>query len=163
MLNPINHTRTAGGRRALPRRAVRRGADVYAHPMHIGRGGWTWYTGSAGWMYQAAIEGCSGCERHGATFSVTPYIPAMWPRVLDRLEGRRQPRYRISVVNPEHRSRGVRSAEFDGVADDPDAIPLVDDGKTHEVVVQLGDPPATPGRDAGSDSGNHQPMTFGIR
>ena len=54
-------------------------ADVYAHPMHVGRGGWTWYTGSAGWMYQAAIEGLLGLRRHGATFSVDPCIPAMWP------------------------------------------------------------------------------------
>ena len=139
MVNPINHTRTPEGLDQYQAEPYAVAADVYAHPMHLGRGGWTWYTGSAGWMYQAAVEGILGLRRHGDTFSVAPSIPAMWPKFsIDWKVGRTA--YRISVVNPGHRARGVRSAEIDGVAIDPDAIPLLDDGKTHHVAVELGDP-----------------------
>ena len=78
MINPINHMRTpedVDRYRAEPYAVA---ADVYAHPMHVGRGGWTWYTGSAGWMYQAALEGLLGLRRTGSTFSINPNIPAMW-------------------------------------------------------------------------------------
>ena len=113
-------------------------ADVYAHPQHVGRGGWTWYTGSAGWMYQAAIEALLGLRRHGAAFAIDPCIPARWDGY--RMEWRRGATvYRIEVANPEHRCRGVGWTEVDGVAVDPLAIPFVDDGATHEVVVRLGE------------------------
>jgi cyclic beta-1,2-glucan synthetase len=114
-------------------------ADVYAHPMHVGRGGWTWYTGSAGWMYQAAIEGLLGLRRAGSTFSITPCVPANWPSFSIRWTvGRTQ--YQIAVANPDHRCCGVRTAHLDGAPVNPDAIPLVDDGRTHEITVQLGEP-----------------------
>ena len=139
MVNPINHMRTPEGLEQYRAEPYAVAADVYAHPMHLGRGGWTWYTGSAGWMYQAAIEGLLGLRRAGADFSVAPCIPAMWPKFsIDWKVGRT--RYRISVINPDHRCRGVRSVELDGAAIDPDAIPLLDDGQVHDVIVQLGDP-----------------------
>jgi cyclic beta-1,2-glucan synthetase len=141
MLNPINHMRTPDGLEQYRAEPYVVAADVYAHPMHLGRGGWTWYTGSAGWMYQAAVEGLLGLRRAGATFSISPCVPAMWPAFsIDWRAG--QTRFHISVVNLEHRCSGVRSVELDGAAVDPDAIPLIDDGRTHEVVVQLGDPGA---------------------
>jgi len=141
MVNPINHTRTPEGVDQYQAEPYAVAADVYAHPMHLGRGGWTWYTGSAGWMYQAAMENILGLRRHGATFTVAPCIPAMWPKFsIDWKVGGTI--YRISVVNPGHRCRGVRSAHMDGVAIDPEAIPMRDDGKTHDVVVELGDPGA---------------------
>jgi len=141
MVNPINHTRTPEGVDQYQAEPYAVAADVYAHPMHLGRGGWTWYTGSAGWMYQAAMENILGLRRHGATFTVAPCIPAMWPKFsIDWKVGGTI--YRISVVNPGHRCRGVRSAHIDGVAIDPEAIPMRDDGKTHDVVVELGDPGA---------------------
>jgi cyclic beta-1,2-glucan synthetase len=139
MVNPINHSRTPDGidhYRAEPYVVA---ADVYAHPMHLGRGGWTWYTGSAGWMYQAAIDGLLGLRRAGTTFTVTPCIPRVWPAFsIDWRIGRT--RYHISVVNPESRCGGVRAVDVDGAAADPDAIPILDDGGVHEVVVLLGDP-----------------------
>jgi cyclic beta-1,2-glucan synthetase len=141
MINPINHMRTPAGLEQYRAEPYAVAADVYAHPMHLGRGGWTWYTGSAGWMYQAAIDALLGLRRNGATFSIAPSIPAMWPKFsIDWIFGRTS--YHISVVNPEHRCRGVRSADLDGAQIDPDAIPLVDDGETHQVVVELGDPAA---------------------
>jgi cyclic beta-1,2-glucan synthetase len=137
MLNPINHMRTAEDVERYRVEPYAVAADVYAHPMHVGRGGWTWYTGSAGWMYQAAVEGLLGLRRDAATFRIDPCIPAMWTGyAIDWRVGRTL--YRINVTNPEHRCRGVQSAEIDGVSVDPLAIPLHDDGRTHDVAVVLG-------------------------
>jgi cyclic beta-1,2-glucan synthetase len=139
MINPINHSRTPEGLQRYRVEPYAVAADVYAHPMHVGRGGWTWYTGSAGWMYQAAIGSLLGLERHGVTFSVDPCIPAMWPAYsLDWRHG--GSRYHIAVQNPGHQYRGVRSASLDGIDVDPRAIPLRDDGGSHEVVIVLGSP-----------------------
>ena len=89
-------------------------------------------------MYQAAIEALLGLRRRGSTFSMNPCIPARWPKYsLEWTHGRT--RYRMTVMNPDHRSSGVRSAELDGVPIDARAIPLVDDGETHEVLVILGE------------------------
>jgi cyclic beta-1,2-glucan glucanotransferase len=141
MVNPINHMRTPEGVEQYRAEPYAVAADVYAHPMHLGRGGWTWYTGSAGWMYQAAVEGLLGLRRSGATFSIAPCIPAMWPAFsIHWTVGRTS--YHISVLNPDHRCRGVRAAELDGAPIDPDAIPVLDDGQAHAVVVQLGEPAA---------------------
>jgi len=141
MLNPINHTRTSEGTERYRGEPYVVAADVYAHPQHVGRGGWTWYTGSAGWMYQAAIEAMLGLRRHGAAFAVDPCIPARWDGY--RMDWRRGATvYRILVANPEHRCRGVNAAALDGVPVDPHAIPLQDDGATHEVVVVLGAQPS---------------------
>jgi cyclic beta-1,2-glucan synthetase len=141
MVNPINHTRTPEALEQYRTEPYAVAADVYAHPMHLGRGGWTWYTGSAGWMYQAAVEGLVGLRRAGSTFSIAPCVPAMWREFsIDWRVG--SARYHIAVHNPDHRSSGVRSVELDGSAVDPDAIPVSDDGQEHSVVVVLGDPAA---------------------
>jgi cyclic beta-1,2-glucan synthetase len=141
MLNPINHTRTPGDVERYRTEPYAVAADVYAHPMHVGRGGWSWYTGSSGWMYQTAIEGLIGLRRQGTTFSVNPCVPAMWPDCAATWRFGRTI-YRIAITNPEHRCRGVRSTEVDGVPVDPRAIPLHDDGETHEVSVVLGHVPS---------------------
>ncbi len=149
MINPINHTRTPDAVDRYRGEPYAVAADVYAHPMHVGRGGWTWYTGSAGWMYQAAIEAFLGLRLHGRTFSVDPCIPTRWPGyTLTWRRGRTS--YEITVLNPNHATRGVVSAEIDNEPCDPAAIPIVDDGTTHHVVVTM----ATPvGRDAGRRGG----------
>jgi cyclic beta-1,2-glucan synthetase len=136
MINPINHSRTPDSAERYKGEPYAVAADVYAHPSHVGRSGWTWYTGSAAWMYQAAI-GMLGLRRSGDTFSVDPCIPAMWPSCsLEWRYGRSL--YRIAVRNPEREQHGVRAAELDGVPIDPRAIPLRDDGTTHEVTIVLG-------------------------
>jgi cyclic beta-1,2-glucan synthetase len=143
LLNPINHTRTADGIERYRGEPYVVAADVYAHPMHVGRAGWTWYTGSAGWMYQAAIEGLIGLRRHGSTFSVAPSIPAMWPAFsFEWTLG--QTRYRVSVNNPDHRCGGVASATLDGVDVDARVIPIVEDGQLHTVDIVLGQEVANP-------------------
>jgi cyclic beta-1,2-glucan synthetase len=139
MVNPINHMRTPGGSERYRVEPYAIAADVYAHPMHVGRGGWTWYTGSAGWMYQAAIRYLLGVQRNGATISINPCIPAIWPEYsLDWTIG--MTRYRFTVLNPEHRTTGVASVSLDGTVVDAGAVPLVDDGADHNVTAVLGTP-----------------------
>ena len=138
LLNPINHTRNAADVERYKAEPYVTAGDVYAHPAHAGRGGWTWYTGSAGWMYRAGLESILGLKRHGASFELDPCIPAAWPEysIVWRF-GRTG--YDISVSNPEHRCRGIAEAELDGHPVDPAAIPLVDDGVTHRVRVVVGE------------------------
>ena len=137
MLNPINHTRTAADIDRYKAEPYVMAGDVYARPPHAGRGGWSWYTGSAAWMYRAGLESMLGLRRRGATFSVDPCIPSSWPG------------YEIVVALPEHavpdRGRqsgtsmpGVLEATLDGVVTDVGAIPLADDGGMHHVRVVMG-------------------------
>jgi cyclic beta-1,2-glucan synthetase len=137
MLNPINHGRTADGIDRYRVEPFAVAADVYAHPMHVGRGGWTWYTGSAGWMYQAAVGALLGLQRHADTFAVEPCIPAMWSGfTFEWSHGRT--RYHVEVQNPERQYTGVRTAHLDGAPVLPHAIPLRDDGETHQVLIVMG-------------------------
>ena len=111
--------------------------DVYVHPEHLGRGGWTWYTGSAGWLYRAGMESILGLRRSGATFSVDPCMPTTWDeaRIVWKMGATT---YEIVFENPEHLSRGVGEANVDGAAVPAHAIPLVDDGQgVHRVTVVL--------------------------
>jgi cyclic beta-1,2-glucan synthetase len=141
MINPINHARTPEGVERYRVEPFAVAADVYAHPAHVGRGGWSWYTGSAGWMYQAAVGDLLGLRRTGDTFSVDPCIPAMWPGFsFDWRVGRTL--YRVTVQNPEHQHRGVLTATLDGTPVHARAIPLVDDGGSHDVTIVLGGPEA---------------------
>ena len=114
-------------------------ADVYAHPMHVGRGGWTWYTGSAGWMYQAALRALLGLQRRGTVLSVSPCIPRVWPEYTLTWRVDDATTYRFLIVNPDHRSHGIASATCDGVAVDARAIPLFADGGVHDVQIVIGD------------------------
>ncbi|MGD0483291.1 MAG: glucoamylase family protein [Gemmatimonadales bacterium] len=137
LLNPINHTRSAADVERYKTEPYATAADVYSHPAHIGRGGWTWYTGAAGWMYRAGLESILGLRRHGASFELDPCIPTVWPRYTITWRFGRTA-YEISVTNPERRCRGIAEAELDGNPVDPGAIPLVDDGATHHVRVVVG-------------------------
>jgi cyclic beta-1,2-glucan synthetase len=138
MLNPINHSRTGGDAERYRTEPYVLAGDVYAHPAHPGRGGWTWYTGAAGWLYRTGLESLLGLRRQGATFTIDPCIPASWPEytIVWRFGSAR---YEITVTNPEHRCRGVAEADLDGAPVDPTAIPLADDGGTHVVRVVLGE------------------------
>jgi cyclic beta-1,2-glucan synthetase len=139
MLNPANHTRTVADVLHYKGEPYVVAGDVYSHPAHAGRAGWSWYTGSAGWMYRAGLESILGLRRCGAFFEIEPCIPSTWPHYeISWRFGRT--RYEISVMNPERQCRGVREAELDGVRVDARAIPLVDDGATHEVRIVLGTP-----------------------
>jgi cyclic beta-1,2-glucan synthetase len=138
MLNPANHTRTAADVERYRVEPYVIAGDVYAHPAHAGRGGWTWYTGSAGWMYRAGLESILGLRRRGSSFEMDPCIPTSWSSyALVWRFGRT--RYEIAVENPDHRCRGIAEATLDGEPVDPHAIPLADDGGTHLLKLVLGD------------------------
>ncbi len=141
MLNPINHTRTPAdvGRYQVEPYVV--AADVYTHPGHIGRGGWTWYTGSAAWMYRLGLESILGLRRRGRSFSVAPCIPGSWNGFVVRWRHGGS-LYEITVENPGSRNRGVAEAVLDGVRVEPQAVPLVDDGAVHRLRVVMGEPRA---------------------
>jgi len=122
-------------------------ADVYGVDPHVGRGGWTWYTGSAGWMYRVAVESLLGFDVQGGTFfTLAPRIPDEWPGFTlthRELDGTC---YEIRVTNPERHAGRVVRAVLDGQAIvlDGDAVrvPVVHDGRRHEVLVTLGVPQA---------------------
>jgi len=138
MANPINKTATRTGLRRYKVEPYVVAADIYSMPPHVGRGGWTWYTGSAGWMYRAGIEYLLGLRKRGNELIVTPCIPKQWPGFEMTFKfGASQ--YRIVVSNPDAVNAGVRSVVFDG-REQPTAqgIPLFDDGVDHLAEVTLG-------------------------
>jgi cyclic beta-1,2-glucan synthetase len=139
MLNPINHARTPAAVQRYRVEPYVACADLYSMPPHVGRGGWTWYTGSAGWMYRAGLEWILGFRLQGASFLMDPCIPKTWPDFSLSFRYRSS-RYDIAVSNPDGVSRGVVRAELDGVAlpGNEARIPLADDGATHRVHVLLG-------------------------
>lgn len=138
LLNPINHGSTRAGIHRYKVEPYVVAGDIYAEPPHVGRGGWTWYTGSAGWMYRAGIEWILGFRLRGTKLYVDPCIPRAWRGF--RLDFRyHSARYEISVENPHGVTRGVVSVELDGAAVVSSAgILLVDDGITHVIRVFLG-------------------------
>jgi cyclic beta-1,2-glucan synthetase len=139
MLNPINHTRTRTDIHRYKVEPYAVAADVYAASGHVGRGGWTWYTGSAGWMQRAGVESILGLRIEGDKLRLDPCIPASWPRFEITLRHGAS-RYAIVVENPQSVQRGVAAAEFDGamVNARPLSIPLEDDGGAHRLQVRLG-------------------------
>jgi len=114
-------------------------ADIYSTPPHTGRGGWTWYTGSAGWMYRAGLEWILGFRLRGATLVIDPCVPKAWPRFeIVFLYG--SARYEIAVDNPRGVSRGVSRLTLDDkvLPGGESRISLLDDGATHRVRLTLG-------------------------
>jgi cellobiose phosphorylase len=144
ILNPIHHSSTPDAVSRYKVEPYAACADVYSVAPHVGRGGWTWYTGSAGWLYRAGLEAILGFRLHGSTLTIDPCLPKAWPRYKiafgHRGTGHRITRYDIAVENPRHVSRGVVRAELDGVeiARGVARIPLIDDGQVHRVRVELG-------------------------
>jgi len=137
MLNPINHARRSADVARYRLEPYVLAGDVYAHPDHRGRGGWSWYTGSAGWMYRAGLESILGFRRSDATFAIDPCIPAAWPEYAITWR-HLETRYEIVVTNPERRCRGVATATLDDAPVNASAIPLVNDGGVHHVRIVLG-------------------------
>jgi cyclic beta-1,2-glucan synthetase len=150
LLNPINHASTRAGVHRYRVEPYVIAADVYAGAPHAGRGGWTWYTGSAGWMYQAGLEWILGFRLRGTRLVIDPCIPRGW-RGFEIEYRRAQATVRIAVENPMGVARGVASIELDGspIADIATGVPLPDDGADHDIRVVLGPvaagPPATSG------------------
>jgi cyclic beta-1,2-glucan glucanotransferase len=140
MLNPIYH---AGSPDEIQRYKVEPYvvcADVYSVPPHVGRGGWTWYTGSAGWTYRVALEWLLGFRVQGANLVLDPCIPRGWPG-FEITFRHGAARYDITVENPLGVCTGILAIKLDGkilTAQQTMPIPLVDDGATHKVQLVLG-------------------------
>jgi cyclic beta-1,2-glucan synthetase len=138
MVNPVNHARS---RAAVQRYKVEPyvlAGDVYSEPPHVGRGGWSWYTGSSGWLYRVAVETILGFQMRGLSLRIDPCIARDWPRfsVTFRYHSAA---YEIRVENPSSVSRGVALTRIDGVLHTGIAdIRLADDHQRHDVLVVLG-------------------------
>jgi cyclic beta-1,2-glucan synthetase len=138
MLNPINRSNSRASAQRYKVEPYVLAGDIYAEPPHVGRGGWTWYSGSAGWLYRSGIEWLLGFRVRGSHLAIDPCIPASWREYS--LEFRYHSSiYKIRVENPSGVTKGVRLTELDGkTMPGASEIPLVDDGKTHQIRVVLG-------------------------
>ena len=138
MVNSINHTRTAEELEIYKTEPYAVVADVYSNPQHVGRGGWTWYTGAAGWLYRAALENILGFHKYGASLIIEPCIPGNW-KEFEITYHYKTATYHIKVENPHGASGGSVKIEVDGETLPSNRIELADDGLTHNVRVILGD------------------------
>jgi cyclic beta-1,2-glucan synthetase len=139
MLNPINRTTTRNGAHRYKVEPYVMAADVYALPPHVGRGGWTWYTGAAGWMYRAGMEALLGLQIHGSQLRLAPCIPATWAGYSATLR-HGSAHYDIRFENPHGATGGIEQIIVDGQRLESSAtqVDLQDDGRRHAVTVTLG-------------------------
>ena len=138
MISPIHRTSSRAGVQKYKVEPYVLAGDIYAEPPHVGRGGWTWYTGSAGWLYRAGVEWILGFRLRGMTLSIDPCIPRNWPAYSVEFKYHSAV-YKIKVENPSGVSRGVALTELDGKLQAGSVnIPLVDDGAVHRIRVVLG-------------------------
>jgi cyclic beta-1,2-glucan synthetase len=140
MLNPIRH---ADSPMAIERFKIEPyvvPADVYSVPPHVGRGGWSWYTGSASWFYRVSLERILGFRRQGSQLLIDPCIPQTWPGFsISYRFGTAT--YDISVENPLGVCTGVLAVKVDGqtvAGNQKNLVALTDDGKAHRILVVLG-------------------------
>jgi cyclic beta-1,2-glucan synthetase len=114
-------------------------ADVYAVAPHTGRGGWTWYTGSAGWMYRLLVEVLLGVKLEGDHLRLVPRLPMHWPtcKISYRY---RQTFYHINISRQPDGSSGPAQITLDGNEIADGVIPLIDDLGEHRVEMRLGNP-----------------------
>ena len=111
--------------------------DVYSRTPHVGRGGWTWYTGSASWFYRAILESILGFQHRGDRLFFQPCIPPEWSH-FEITYRFRSTNYTITVENPEGAESGSVTVWLDKALQAGNSIPLADDGSAHEVRVVLG-------------------------
>lgn len=133
MLNPINHSRTNSEMKKYKLEPYVISADIYSNPLHIGRGGWSWYTGAAAWMYRFGIEYLLGIKIRGEMIIVEPCVPDNWNGY--EVEYRfRNTIYKISIkLNSDKKGRVI----FDNVLDNGNSFRLIDDGAFHFVEVYV--------------------------
>jgi cyclic beta-1,2-glucan synthetase len=139
LINPLHHVATAEGLARYKVEPYVMAADVYSVAPHTGRGGWSWYTGSAGWMYRLIVESLLGLKLEtsaaGARLVFSPCLPADWPGYSLEYRYRETP-YRIEVTQSAT-AREPIEIELDGTAQSSPALPLHDDGLPHHVLVRL--------------------------
>jgi len=135
MINPVNHACSPEAMATYKVEPYVVAADVYAVSPHTGRGGWTWYTGSAGWLYRLIVESLLGLRLEGNTLHLAPCLPADWRGFTLRY------RYRETVyviaVTQQAEVLGETQVTVDGVEQLTPAIPLMDDHREHVVEVRI--------------------------
>ena len=138
LLNPINHALTLPDAERYKGEPYVVAADVYSTAPHEGRAGWSWYTGSAGWMYRAGIEAIVGITREGNALCLNPCFPSDWPAITAsvRVGGAR---VSIDVQNPDRSGHGIRRVEVDGITvphgDGPFRLALRDGDMTVRLIL----------------------------
>jgi cyclic beta-1,2-glucan synthetase len=136
MLNPVTHALTPEDVAKYKVEPYVIAADVYTAEGHLGRGGWTWYTGSASWLYRVGLEAILGFTKRGETLEIDPCVPADWKEFsIEYRHG--DSTYTITVRNSRGVQKGVESITVDGVTVSG-SIALVTDGQPHEVIVTMG-------------------------
>jgi cyclic beta-1,2-glucan synthetase len=134
LMNPVEHSRDSKGVERYQGEPYVSAADVYFAPGKVGRAGWTWYTGSSGWMYRIWLEEVLGFHLRGEVLTIDPAIPDDWPG-YDMTYRHRSATYEIKVV----RESGVRTmtTEVDGSLMADGAIKLMDDSRIHRILIRL--------------------------
>lgn len=138
MINPINHTRTPIECSTYKVEPYVMAADVYAVSPHVGRGGWTWYTGTCGWMYRVGLESILGFKKENDKLIIDPCIPKEWPEYEIEYKYNKAT-YKIKVKNPDGVNRNVKSISIDGNETKDKYIPLIGDNKEYSVEIVLGE------------------------
>jgi cyclic beta-1,2-glucan synthetase len=143
LLNPVHHGATPDQIATYKVEPYVVAADVYAVPPHTGRGGWTWYTGSAGWMYRLLIETLLGVNLEGHQLRLTPRLPKSWTawKIHYRY---RQTVYHITITRLVADSAEANQLVLDGKELAGETVPLVDDRREHSVELKLGSPARAP-------------------
>ena len=136
LLNPINHARTRTDMHRYKVEPYVVAADVYTNPQHAGRGGWTWYTGSAGWMYRFITESLLGIRIEVDRLRVSPLLPPSWPAFEVHY------RYRETVYHLKIRNLGggkgvVKRVVVDGADQADGTVPLCDDRRDHHADIEV--------------------------
>jgi len=137
MLNPLVHSNTkedVAQYKVEPYVVV---ADIYTAEQHLGRGGWSWYTGSASWYYRTGLEAILGFTKRGDTLTMNPCIPNAWDAFTIEY-AYKSATYTVEVRNPAHVEHGVKSVTVDGSSVADGVIRLTDDSQHHSVVVEMG-------------------------
>jgi cellobiose phosphorylase len=143
LLNPIRHSESMDAIARYKVEPYAACADVYSVEPHVGRGGWTWYTGSAAWLYRGGIEAVLGFHKHGERLQIDPSIPKTWPgfEIAYQHHGKSGAitHYEITVQNPDKVSHGVKQIDLDGQTLPADqSVVLADDGQAHTLHIVLG-------------------------
>ncbi len=136
IINPIEHSRTKEATNRYKVEPYVIAADVYGVGNLIGRGGWTWYTGSSSWMYKAGIEYILGLKIENETLSLIPAIPSQWKEYSIRYEYKTSV-YNIKVKNPNNKNTGVEKFIVNGEEIEEKKVKLIDNGKINEIEVYL--------------------------
>ncbi|MDO9021848.1 MAG: glucoamylase family protein [Myxococcales bacterium] len=139
MINPVHITATSEGLARYRVEPYVVAADLASVAPHAGRGGWTWYTGSASWVYRVALESVLGFTVRGDVLTIDPCVPAAWKGFTITWK-RGTTTWEITVENPDGVQRGVASVTVDGRGLDDHRVALVADGAVHAVRVLLGAP-----------------------